>query len=260
MAPVASRRNPLTRSAAGILGLAFLAIMLVLCIGSLPWTMGRVDGVPRYNAGTPSEGRFPPLWVTPSEGQAQRMNATLPDEYIDAVAQGRQMDREQVLANKELGELRKMWPKTWLGTDALGRDMITRLVAGGGISLSIGLAAAALSVCIGTLYGAVAGYAGGRVDGIMMRIVDVLYGLPSVLLVVLLAVASDAMVSGVHLAPEGTGGRRTRDRHGSHGGSEPGGEGRPNSRRSPCVPLCPHRTRQAVTGSARPSNSCPRGT
>ncbi len=195
MAPVASRRNPLTRSAAGILGLAFLAIMLVLCIGSLPWTMGRVDGVPRYNAGTPSEGRFPPLWVTPSEGQAQRMNATLPDEYIDAVAQGRQMDREQVLANKELGELRKMWPKTWLGTDALGRDMITRLVAGGGISLSIGLAAAALSVCIGTLYGAVAGYAGGRVDGIMMRIVDVLYGLPYVLLVVLLAVASDAMVA-----------------------------------------------------------------
>jgi ABC-type dipeptide/oligopeptide/nickel transport system permease subunit len=58
----------------------------------------------------------------------------------------------------------------------------------------VGIAAAALSVFIGTAYGAISGYVGGRVDGVMMRIVDVLYGLPYVLLVVLLAVASDAMV------------------------------------------------------------------
>lgn len=195
MAPVAVRRNPLTRSVAGILGLAFLAAMLVLSIGSLPWTMGRVDGVPRYNAGTPSEGRFPPRWVAPSEGQARRLNATIPDSTLEAVVQSRRMTKDDVLASRNLAELRDEWPKTWLGTDALGRDMLVRLLAGGGISLCIGLAAAALSVCIGTLYGAIAGYAGGRVDGIMMRIVDVLYGLPYVLLVVLLAVASDAMVT-----------------------------------------------------------------
>ena len=88
--------------------------------------------------------------------------------------------------------LRPHWPRYFLGTDVLGRSLLLRCLAGGGLSLGIGLAAALLSVCIGTIYGAVAGYAGGRVDGAMMRIVDILYGLPYVLLVVLLAVASDA--------------------------------------------------------------------
>jgi ABC-type dipeptide/oligopeptide/nickel transport system permease subunit len=90
--------------------------------------------------------------------------------------------------------LKEHWPRVLLGTDALGRSVLVRVLAGGGSSLVIGIAAAALSVCIGTLYGAIAGYVGGRVDGVMMRIVDVLYGLPYVLLVVLLAIASDAMV------------------------------------------------------------------
>ncbi len=91
-----------------------------------------------------------------------------------------------------VAELREHWPRYWLGTDLLGRSVLIRCLAGGGVSLGIGIAAALISVVIGTLYGALAGYAGGAVDAIMMRFVDVLYGLPYVLLVVLLAVASDA--------------------------------------------------------------------
>lgn len=74
----------------------------------------------------------------------------------------------------------------WMGTDSLGRDMLVRVLHGGRVSLAVALAAALVSLVIGTLYGATAGYAGGRVDGVMMRIVDVLYGLPYIFLVILL--------------------------------------------------------------------------
>ncbi len=77
----------------------------------------------------------------------------------------------------------------WFGSDRLGRGMLSRCMLGGAISLSIGLAAAAISVVIGVLWGMIAGYLGGRVDSVMMRIVDVLYGLPYILLVVLLNIS-----------------------------------------------------------------------
>lgn len=76
-----------------------------------------------------------------------------------------------------------------LGTDRLGRDLLARFLLGGAISLAIGLASAGISVLIGTSVGLLAGYAGGRTDAVLMRIVDVLYGLPYILLVILLRVA-----------------------------------------------------------------------
>ena len=74
----------------------------------------------------------------------------------------------------------------WMGTDYLGRDMLTRILYGGQISLLVGLIAGVVSLVIGTLYGAISGYAGGRVDDVMMRIVDILYSLPYIFLVILL--------------------------------------------------------------------------
>ena len=74
------------------------------------------------------------------------------------------------------------------GTDPLGRDMLARTLVGGCVSLGAGLAAAAVSILIGTCWGIVSGYAGRSVDTVMMRIVDVLYGLPYILLVILLLV------------------------------------------------------------------------
>jgi len=90
-----------------------------------------------------------------------------------------------------------------LGTDRLGRDLLARCCIGGCISLLVGLCAAAVSVGVGTMWGAVSAEAGGRIDGVMMRIVDVLYGLPTILLVVLIAVAADGAMerSGIRPGP-----------------------------------------------------------
>jgi len=76
----------------------------------------------------------------------------------------------------------------WLGTDPLGRDLFTRILYGGRVSLLVGVAATSVSLLIGVLYGATAGYLGGRVDQIMMRIVDILYALPFMILVIILMV------------------------------------------------------------------------
>lgn len=76
----------------------------------------------------------------------------------------------------------------WFGTDLVGRDLFVRAMAGARVSLTIALIATAVSVLIGLPWGAVAGYLGGRVDQVMMRVVDVLYALPFVLVVILLVV------------------------------------------------------------------------
>ena len=72
------------------------------------------------------------------------------------------------------------------GTDKLGRDSLVRVMYGGRISLAIGFAAAAINLCIGIVYGGIAGYFGGKVDIIMMRIIDIIYSVPDLLYVILI--------------------------------------------------------------------------
>ena len=88
----------------------------------------------------------------------------------------------------------------WFGTDNLGRDVFVRVLYGARISLSIGFAAAAINMVIGVLYGGIAGYFGGKVDMVMMRIVDILSGIPSLLYLILLMMFLGASVKSILIA------------------------------------------------------------
>ena len=74
----------------------------------------------------------------------------------------------------------------WFGTDQMGRDILTRVLYGTRVSLLVGFASTALNLVIGVLYGSIAGYVGGRVDMVMMRIVDVIYAVPAMIYMILL--------------------------------------------------------------------------
>lgn len=148
----------------GALGAFLLLLIAVPCVVTLPWTLGVARGGDAGGEGARSLG-------------VARYNAGDTGDALVAPLEASAGERSYLL-----------------GSDRLGRSVLIRSLTGGGISLAVGLAAAVLSVTIGTLWGAIAAYAGGRTDAVMMRIVDVLYGLPYVLLVVLLAVASDAVV------------------------------------------------------------------
>jgi dipeptide transport system permease protein len=93
----------------------------------------------------------------------------------------------------------------WFGTDELGRDVFTRTWHGARISLFVGVAAALIDFIIGVAYGGIAGYRGGRTDNIMMRIVEILYGLPYLLVVILLMVVMGPGLSTIIVALSVTG-------------------------------------------------------
>ena len=155
-------------------GALTLLVILLLSVVTLPWTFGRETG-----STGPGQRRF--------EATNLRMNLLPPRWWPLSEAQQARLETARAAGAPE--------PARWLGTDRLGRDVLARCLAGGGISIVIGLAAAILAVVLGVGWGMVAAFAGGRADAVMMRTVDILYGLPSILLVVLLAVAVDGAMT-----------------------------------------------------------------
>ena len=98
-----------------------------------------------------------------------------PNDYL-------QTDFDNILSSPGIAQMH------WFGTDDLGRDLLVRTMMGVQVTLLVAIVASFVSLVIGVLYGAIAGYVGGRVDAVMMRIVDTLYALPFIFIVILLMV------------------------------------------------------------------------
>jgi len=90
--------------------------------------------------------------------------------------------------------------KYWLGTDDLGRDLLTRIMYGARISLTVGFLASLINLTVGVVYGGISGFYGGRVDNVMMRIVEVLNAIPMLLYVILLMVILEPGLQNILIA------------------------------------------------------------
>jgi oligopeptide transport system permease protein len=88
----------------------------------------------------------------------------------------------------------------WMGTDSLGRDLLTRILYGARVSMAVGIGTAMIALVIGTVYGLVSGFAGGSLDHFMMRIVDIFYGLPDMLIFILLSLLFGRTIAGLLVA------------------------------------------------------------
>lgn len=88
----------------------------------------------------------------------------------------------------------------WMGTDGLGRDLFTRILYGARVSITVGIGTAFIALVIGTTYGLISGYVGGAVDNLLMRVVDVWYGLPDLLIFILLSLVFGRNLTGVLVA------------------------------------------------------------
>jgi oligopeptide transport system permease protein len=123
-----------------------------------------------------------PVWILPSDVETffQELEPRLPEEFASLPAPPSQFVSYYDLQKSPLMFI--------AGTDELGRDLFSRILVGGRLSIAVGIAATLVSVTIGILYGGIAGYIGGKVDAFMMRGVDILYALPFLIFVILLMV------------------------------------------------------------------------
>ena len=183
---VQTTRKPTRRPrlSAGRFGTALFLLIALPCFLSLFWTLGtpstdnkgqRYNDL-RYDAKVIEDGKEDEIKIQEQPpGFVEFTRSVVPDDGGPA----------------EIQTFSGFEP---MGTDQQGRSLFVRCLLGGAISLGVGICAALMAVFIGVTWGATAGYIGGRVDSFMMRIVDVLYGLPYLLLVVLLSVAVTGII------------------------------------------------------------------
>jgi oligopeptide transport system permease protein len=212
----AEARVRLVRNRAAVTSIVVLAFVALACIVGPFFTGHPFDRVypdyvraPASLSAYPTPGQIgPAIERTASRVRATAENIEIGDEAIRMSLVGQRPIDERLLAYFERSDLfgpakvversdegRRLVidvpvKRTYFlfGTDANGRDLLTRTMKAGQISLAIGLLATFVSILIGVVYGATSGYLGGRVDLVMMRIVDVLYSLPFIFFVIMLVV------------------------------------------------------------------------
>lgn len=140
--------------------------------------------------------------ISPYEPNAQTItHANLPPK-IPVIEKLGIFDGVGELGGKEvdLYELKNVDQNYWFGTDGLGRDMFSRVWKGTQVSLFIAFAAAAIDMVIGVVYGGISGYFGGRVDDVMQRIVEILSGIPNLVVVILFIMIMDPGILAIIIA------------------------------------------------------------
>lgn len=139
---------------------------------------------------TPSLSR-PDGWAVLRRNRAAMISLGVMGIVVIAAIVGPMMMPEALKSTSEAQFLPPRSPSHALGTDVNGQDLFYRLLSGARVSLGIGVAGAFLSLVIGTLYGMVSGYSGGRVDAFMMRAIEVLQSVPRILFIMILIAALD---------------------------------------------------------------------
>lgn len=173
------RRFRANRQAVG--GLVVLVLLCLLCLLGLPYALAFPGGTAAGAAGEQHARRY-------DTGDTGRSSSKGPDfagpEWFSGnFSWGHPLGGRE--AEAEPGKPPAFRETHLLGSDSLGRDYLARVLYGGCVSLLIGLASAFAACVVGVLYGMIAGYVGGRIDNLMMRVVEILFSLPYMLLVVL---------------------------------------------------------------------------
>ena len=185
----------LKKNLLALFGLGFFLFMICVCVLGPFFTGYRYEDTDLPLKASPPLDKIISRVETLKNGEVKRKNLALSnieDEFLELPTP----ERKSIAAKLANGEAYTAGyvhyelssQRHFFGTDSLGRDLLTRVLIGGRISLAVGFAATLVSVVIGVTWGAVAGFVGGKIDDVMMRIVDILYALPFTVIVILLMV------------------------------------------------------------------------
>ncbi|MCS7034206.1 MAG: ABC transporter permease, partial [Phycisphaerae bacterium] len=169
------------RSGRITVGGGILLLIVAACVLTMPWTLSESSPL-FYGRQYEDAVRAAPGW------SVDRPDGSSPARAESRTGGGSPPSEKGAEAVGGTGPARS-WLVGLFGFDAIGRSILARCLLGGTISLAVGVAAALIAVVLGVTVGLVAGYSGGWIDSLLMRLVDILYGLPYILLVILFKIA-----------------------------------------------------------------------